>query len=937
MNRLYIFSFIITCICCSCMERSPHISDSVQIEVVDSIVAANRNIDSLSVMLKIYESESNSYGVVAVCREMGRLYRNTSMFSEALDIHKKGLSYAKDLRDTIEIVKALNNIGTDYRRMSILDEASDYHYQALAYCDAYSRKTDVVALKNRVISLNGIGNVQLSLGNREEAEQAFREALKGETELNSYIGQAINYANIGALLEEDGQIDSARYYYGESLRFNELAGSDLGVSLCRTHFGRLYEQEGRYDLAIDEYKIAYDIMSDSDDRWHWLEACLALSRAYAADGKTSLARKYLNEAKQTAEKINSIGHLSDVFKQEYNIELSLKNYKKALDAYIRSSEYSKQVTNEKNLTHMQNVRVRYEREKRQTEISLLRQNYQVEEHRRNLILYTLFITLAFAIIIIAFLGYIVRLRSRNQKIMKEVERTRTNFFTNITHEFRTPLAVIISAAQDIQSKNKSDKIIQRDSADIIRHGKGLLDLVNQILDIAKISSGVAPTPSWKRGDVIGFISMICEGHLKYAERKDLRIVKGFDVEHLEMDFIPSYMIRIVQNLLSNAIKFSYPGSDILVSVKVISSESGKMMQLYVCDTGVGMTQEQKDEIFKPFYQAHDDTANIGSGVGLSLVKLTAEAMGGKVEVHSYPSEGSVFIVTIPVRDSSADSGQIAVENYMTDVADEYMSVSNEDDESGNAEAPRILIVEDTPDVARWQMRQLNPEYNFYFAVDGQEGYDKAMDIVPDLVITDVMMPVMDGYDLCRKIRASELLNHVPVIMVTAKALVEDKIRGLEAGADAYMEKPFHPDELAVRVVKLLEQRSMLRRKFSDSSSDECDSVSHEELSIADKAFVDKLSSVIHNHISNGKLDYDLLASEFSVGKTQLNRKVKAVTGYTTTEYILQIRISMAKQLLVKTDYSIGDIAARIGIEDVAYFSSLFKKSTGKTPTAFRNR
>ena len=527
------------------MERSPHISDPVQIEVVDSIVAANRNIDSLSVMLKIYESESNSYGVVAVCREMGRLYRNTSMFSEALDIHKKGLSYAKDLRDTIEIVKALNNIGTDYRRMSILDEASDYHYQALAYCDAYSRKTDVVALKNKVISLNGIGNVQLSLGNREEAYKAFREALKGETELNSYIGQAINYANIGALLEEDGQIDSARYYYGESLRFNELAGSDLGVSLCRTHFGRLYEQEGRYDLAIKEYKIAYDIMSDSDDRWHWLEACLALSRAYAADGKTSLARKYLNEAKQTAENINSIGHLSDVFKQEYNIELSLKNYKKALDAYIRSSEYSKQVTNEKNLTHMQNVRVRYERVKRQTEISLLRQNYQVEEHRRNLILYTLFITLAFAIIIIAFLGYIVRLRSRNQKIMKEVERTRTNFFTNITHEFRTPLAVIISAAQDIQSKNKSDKIIQRDSADIIRHGKGLLDLVNQILDIAKISSGVAPTPSWKRGDVIGFISMICEGHLKYAERKDLRIVKGFDVEHLEMDFIPSYIDKIV--------------------------------------------------------------------------------------------------------------------------------------------------------------------------------------------------------------------------------------------------------------------------------------------------------------------------------------------------------------------------------------------------------
>lgn len=456
---------------------------------VDSVVYADRSVEALQGVLQGYEGEGNGYGVVVACRELGRSYRNASRFSEAVDVHKKGLAAAQEIGDTIQIIQALNNIGTDYRRMSILDEASDFHYQALAVCDAYSDKNGPVSVKNRVVSLNGIGNVQLSLGNPQEAERVFREALRGETSLGSHLGMAINYANIGAILEERGQLDSARAYYAESLRCNELAGSDLGISLCHTHFGRLYENEGDLDRAVSEYKLAYDAMKDSKDRWHWLESCLSLSRVHHARGRVSQARSYLEEARKEAEAIGSTGHLADVYHLEYTIESSAGNYRKALEAFRKSSDYSSQVANEKNLTHMQNVRVRYEREKKQAEISLLQDNYESEMRSRRIILITILTTLAFAIVAIAFLIYNIYLRSKNQKMLKEMERTRTNFFTNITHEFRTPLTVIISAAQDIQSRNKSDKTLRRDMADIIRHGKGLLDLVNQILDIAKISSG----------------------------------------------------------------------------------------------------------------------------------------------------------------------------------------------------------------------------------------------------------------------------------------------------------------------------------------------------------------------------------------------------------------------------------------------------------------
>ena len=363
MKRLVFLSLMTAFVACSHSVADSQYDEQLM-KQVDSIVYADRSIESLQAVLKGFDDDGNRYGVVVACRELGRSYRNASFFSEALDTHKKGLEAAEEIRDTIQIIQALNNIGTDYRRMSILDDASDYHYQALAVSEAYSDKGSAVAIKNRVVSLNGIGNVQLSLGNPQEAERVFREALKGETYLGSYLGQAINYANIGALLEERDQLDSARIYYAESLRCNQLAGSDLGISLCHTHFGRLYENEGELDRAISEYKIAYDTMKDNKDRWHWLESCLCLSRVYHAKGSVSLARTHLAEAKVVAETIGSTGHLADVYRQEYNVELAAGNYRKALDAFRKSSEYSSQVTNEKNLTHMQNVRVRYERERK---------------------------------------------------------------------------------------------------------------------------------------------------------------------------------------------------------------------------------------------------------------------------------------------------------------------------------------------------------------------------------------------------------------------------------------------------------------------------------------------------------------------------------------------------------------------------------------------
>ena len=312
-------------------------------------------------------------------------------------------------------------------------------------------------------------------------------------------------------------------------------------------------------------------------------------------------------------------------------------------------------------------------------------------------------------------------------------------------------------------------------------------------------------------------------------------------------------------------------------------------------------------------------------------------MGGSSCVRSIVGEGTDFEIMIPIRHDKV------VEACSVPSADDMVCETAADVVENNAavnvgdESPRILIVEDRPEVARWEMRQLDSRYSFWFASDGAEGLRLAEEIVPDLIITDIMMPVMDGLEMCRRVRSSELLSHIPVIMVTAKAGQEDRIAGFEAGADAYVEKPYDEDELAVRVRTLLDQRERLEIRYSSHADETTSDSDVRGYSVKDQAFLDRFNDVVEASFAKGKVDCEAIASELCVGRVQLNRKIKAITGCKTTEYIHELRIAKAKDLLERTPLSIGEIALKCGIEDVGYFSTIFRKAVGMTPSAYRNR
>lgn len=484
--------------------------------------------------------------MILTCKELGKRYRETAHFDKAIDYHRKGLMYAMQLQDTVEIIQALNNLGTNFRRLGIMDEASSYHYQALMLCERSSNKTTFIAKKNRVMSLSGIGNVYLTLDNLDAADSIFRVTLAGEQELHSDLGQAMNYANLGSVFETRGMIDSALVYYQLSMEHNRKAHSDLGISLCHNHFGRLFALKGKWNDALREYRNAYDLMEKTGDDWHWLEACLSLVRVNISKGNIRVAKVYLDKAQRTADAIHAWEHLSEVYRLRYLCYEKAGDCRQALDSYIRSRAYADSVKNVDNVNHIQNLRVNYERERSLREMTLLRGTYEMQQRTKNIYLLVSLFALLLVGAAAGLLWYVSRMKSRHNRAMKQMEKVRSNFFTNVTHEFRTPLTVILGLLEQLQKGGMNREELQKSIETISRQGQSLLDLVNQLLEVSKVRSEVGE-PEWRTGDVVAYIRMLIENYQVYAQQKrvDLRFIP--EEMSIMMDFVPEYLCKIIRN------------------------------------------------------------------------------------------------------------------------------------------------------------------------------------------------------------------------------------------------------------------------------------------------------------------------------------------------------------------------------------------------------
>jgi signal transduction histidine kinase/CheY-like chemotaxis protein len=540
-----------------------------------------------------------------------------------------------------------------------------------------------------------------------------------------------------------------------------------------------------------------------------------------------------------------------------------------------------------------------------------------------------FLLYAGAVLVVFIFFYRQRLKRELEKAeghrLRELNTLKSRLYTNITHEFRTPLTVIMGMADNIQGYDQERKLIRRNSNNLLR-------LINQLLDLSKLDSG-ALNLDLVQGDIINYLQYLTESFYSMAREKEVRLTFYSEIPELVMDFDEGKIQHIVYNLLSNALKFTESGGRVVLHANEGVRKAGRYLQLKVQDTGVGIPSEQLPHIFDRFFQADSSTTRRGegTGIGLALTKELIELMGGSIEVESALEKGTTFTLLLPFRLEVQTSAMLGLPSSgmpASEPASDFPKVNTTGDK------PLLLLIEDNADVVTYIAGLLERDYEIHLAPNGLAGIDKAFELVPDIIISDVMMPEKDGYEVCETLKEDERTSHIPIILLTAKATTEDRIEGLKGGADAYLVKPFHKEELFVRLEQLVALRKALQARYAGYAllSERAPLLKEPTL---DDLFLQKLVAFVQENLDKDDLGVPQLCRAVQRSNTQVNRKLKALLNKTPSQFIRSIRLQKARELLKSTDLTVSEIAYKVGFNDPNYFSRLYSEEFGHPPTFAR--
>ena len=563
-------------------------------------------------------------------------------------------------------------------------------------------------------------------------------------------------------------------------------------------------------------------------------------------------------------------------------------------------------------------------------------------------------------------------RKEAEKLL-ELDKIKTNFFTNISHEFRTPLTLILGPAKKIL-ENAADTKIKED-ADLIYRSAGKLNrLVDQLLDISSIEAGKMKLKTSPQ-KLFPVIKHIVSSFQSFAERKKISLTLDIPREEITLYLDIDKIDKILSNILSNALKFTPEKGKVNVVISVTGSSSIEpemlpiqkkseeapvidSVEISVSDTGIGIPEEQLDKIFDRFYQIDNKLSKEyeGTGIGLSLTKELVNLHKGKISVESREGKGSTFRITIPLGNKHLLPEEIVEEISVSDNKYEENEepvfqfpalnqssrqkkesllkkiVENSSGDNIEEEVPSLLIIDDNTDVRKYIAEILSGFYNIVEASNGEEGLRKSFEEIPDLIISDIMMPKIDGIELCRQLKSDARTSHIPVILLTAKATLNDKLEGLETGADDYIMKPFEAEELKARIKNLLEQRKRIHEYFQRHEIFE---VKEKGVTNVDKKFLQKVLELINENIENPGFSIDYFADNLAISRSLLHKKLIALVGESPGELVKRIRLNKAAKLIENNSGNVTEVAFEVGFNDPSYFAVCFKKQFGVSPSHFK--
>ena len=547
----------------------------------------------------------------------------------------------------------------------------------------------------------------------------------------------------------------------------------------------------------------------------------------------------------------------------------------------------------------------------------------------------LLVFIAVIILVIQFLTNRANLRNKlvfektKAKKLNEIDSMKQQFFTNVSHEIRTPLTLIIGPVEKMienPSLNNGDRVM----LEMVRNNAQLLmKLVNQILDFKKLETGKLQA-DYDKGDLVRFMESAVKPFQFMSEEKGVKLVVDFPERELAVWMDTDKLGKIVNNLLSNAFKFTDQGGEVRISLQLTDSYSFEDIgqracyEISVSDTGTGIPASSVSNVFNRFFQASNSKGVTGTGIGLSIVKEFVKLLHGDVDVQSEMGQGTTFVVRLPILED------YEIENSDTR-GDDLAMAKKEEQEKVAASAKYLLVVDDNADMRTFIREHFKYEFTILEAENGKIGFDLAVKYIPEMVLSDVIMPVMDGQELCRKLKKDERTSHIPIVLLTAANSKESEMSGLIAGADDYITKPFDLSILNVKIDNLLLLRNKLREKLKTDILLQPTNIS---IASPDERFLRKAVEVVEKYMSEPDLDIELFSSEVGVSRMQLYRKLEALTSMTVKEFIRDIRLRRAAQLLEQDKITISEVVYAVGFRDLAHFRKCFKDVYGMSPSSY---
>jgi signal transduction histidine kinase/DNA-binding response OmpR family regulator len=935
--------------------------------------------------IEVFKLQGNLNELGYINWYMAFIYQTSNANDSALLCNISALEYFKACNNSKEIIKT--NIGIAYVYFNLIDpfKASQHIRAALDLSEKFYDQENLVEIYKIIASYFSERNnhkkakeyyikcLELSTGNYScsfnkslaETELQLKNYSMAEMYANRYIKCAIlpgtkgfGFALLGKIYKVRGNIDTAKYLYYEALNLiskDKRSKSDFIPDFIE--YGEFYESIHNNNRAIELYNTALISARNASLTNETSRSLFYLGRISYHTKNTKDAENYLLESFAIAGDNNDVELLKDnsgLLKKIYAEQGKLRLTYEYAENYINYSN----ILNERAKINDENeleFRLQLDEYKNETKAATDKQRIV-----RNYLIFLIVFVCCFGIFF--FINY--RRKRRDNKLLiqqkqeiesisnklHEADQAKLKFFTNISHEFRTPLTLILGPIKKLikedtvsESKVSLYKIIQRNTYQ-------LYNLINQLLDIRKLDAGNVILKI-TRDDIVACCKGIYSMFYHFSEEKEITYRFISTEETIKAWFDHDILDKILNNLLSNAFKYTPSGGEISVTLSRhhAKSEIGNEtthVKIIVCDNGKGIPEDQTQYVFDRYYQIENINTgfNTGTGIGLAYTKELIELHKGTITVNSIAGHGTTFTVTLPVRPSYyTESEELPVDKveYITENGDfrhKYLEAIIEI-ESGTVkgrispgkEGKVMLIIEDNNDLRTFIKNIFEKDFTIYEASEGLSGSRLASETIPDIIICDIMMPVMNGLELCAKLKGNIHTSHIPVLLLTAKADSDSELEGLNTGADDYITKPFDSDILEARVNGLL----LLKQKYREYFTREF-LMNPKEVKLPSPRdeFLKKAVKIVEDNITNPDLNYELLMEELFVSRTQLFRKLKAITNFSASEFIRNIRLKKAAQLLKQNSLSVTEIMILTGFNNHSYFTGCFREMYGCKPKEY---